>query len=209
MIFFSGSKGFHIGVPTSLWGPVPSGSFHLVAKQFAVELSGQDKVRIDGSVYSKVQLLRAPNSRHPKTGLHKCHLTVDSLFKLSIRGILERAKAPCPFDVPEEPANCTKATTLWQSLVETVEHQTADSQRFPKAKPTRLNRSTIDFIRDGAVEGERANRLFSAAANLAEFGCPPDLAKALLEEAALDSGLKPKEMARQIESAFNHLKGEA
>ncbi len=39
--------------------------------------------------------------------------------------------------------------------------------------------------------------LFSAAANLAEFGCPPRWLFALLEKAALDSGLPPKEVRRQ------------
>jgi hypothetical protein len=67
-----------------------------------------------------------------------------------------------------------------------------------------LNRSTLAFIRDGAAEGDRHRRLFSAAANLAEFGCPPDLAAELLTEAALDSGLSPAEVRRQIECGLTH-----
>jgi hypothetical protein len=46
--------------------------------------------------------------------------------------------------------------------------------------------------------------LFSAAANLAELGCSFDLASALLSEAALDSGLSPSEVRRQIECGLNH-----
>jgi hypothetical protein len=41
--------------------------------------------------------------------------------------------------------------------------------------------------------------LYSAAANLGEFGCTPALAVALLEESALDSGLPPKDIRRGIE----------
>ena len=63
----------------------------------------------------------------------------------------------------------------------------------------RLNRQTLDFIRDGAATGDRHRLLFSAAANLAEFGCPTSLAHALLSEAALDSGLKPSDVRRQID----------
>jgi hypothetical protein len=62
-----------------------------------------------------------------------------------------------------------------------------------------LNRSTLDFIREGAGTGDRHRLLFSAAANLAEFGCSPTLAVALLEESALDSGLPPKDVRRQID----------
>jgi hypothetical protein len=45
--------------------------------------------------------------------------------------------------------------------------------------------------------------LFSAAANPAEFSCPPALAHALLTEAALDGGLAPKEVHRQIECGLS------
>jgi hypothetical protein len=54
-----------------------------------------------------------------------------------------------------------------------------------------LKRLTLDFIR----RGERAIRRFSAAANLAEFGCPADLAQALLAEVALGSGLPHRAMS--------------
>jgi hypothetical protein len=43
-----------------------------------------------------------------------------------------------------------------------------------------------------------------AAANLAELGCPTDLAHALLADAALDSGLTPAETRRQIECGLAH-----
>jgi hypothetical protein len=68
----------------------------------------------------------------------------------------------------------------------------------------KLNRQTTDFIRDGADAGDRHRLLFSAAANLGEFGCPPALAHALLTEAALDSGLSPSDVRRQIECGLNY-----
>jgi len=50
--------------------------------------------------------------------------------------------------------------------------------------------------------------LFSAAANLAEFGCPVALAHALLTEIALDSGLSPSDVRRQIDCGLDY-QGEA
>ena len=35
LIFFSGSKGFHVGLPTALWSPAPSADFHRTARRFA------------------------------------------------------------------------------------------------------------------------------------------------------------------------------
>ena len=65
-------------------------------------------------------------------------------------------------------------------------------------------RGSSDFIRDGAANGDRHRLLFSAAANLAEFDCPPKLAFALLMPSALDSGLAPADAARQVECGLKH-----
>ena len=66
----------------------------------------------------------------------------------------------------------------------------------------RLSRATRDFIRDGASEGERNNRLFKAAADLA--GCRYDVDEALLclVPPAVRSGLSEREARQAIQSAF-------
>ena len=68
----------------------------------------------------------------------------------------------------------------------------------------RLNRDTLAFIQHGAEEGERHPRLFRAAANLREFAAPPALIHALLTEPAMDTGLAPAEVKRQIECGIAH-----
>ena len=72
-----------------------------------------------------------------------------------------------------------------------------------------LNRATMEFIRDGAANGERHNRLFQAAANLGEFGASEKLAAALLVEAARDSGMPMKEIADTIAAGVRHGRGAA
>src|SRR5581483_7137699 len=83
LYWFSGSKGFHLAFPTSLLPADPSTSFHRHSHRFALTLAERAGVRIDEGVYRKVQPLRAPNSRHPKTGLHKVRLSYDELFGLA------------------------------------------------------------------------------------------------------------------------------
>jgi hypothetical protein len=68
--------------------------------------------------------------------------------------------------------------------------------------------TTQQITRIGIAEqGDRHRLLFSAAVNLREFDCPPALAHAFLTDAALDSGLSPSDVRRQIECGFVHAKG--
>lgn len=153
---------------------------------------------IDTSIYARVQPLRAPNSAHPKTGLHKRRLAFDELMHLSTERIVELAREPHGFELPIVTANPPQLATDWQDAEAAV-------QQHQRARPAgavgtsgRLNRATLEFIQHGAEEGERTNRLFQASANLREFNAPPELVHALLTEAALDSGLRPTEVARVI-----------
>ena len=129
----------------------------------------------------------------------------DELMHLNADGIRALAVAPRPFvlidptAVPEP-----QLARDWQQAAEAVarEYLTKAAQRIEDAAaggPDRLNRATLDFIREGASVGDRHRLLFSAAANLGEFDCPPRLACALLMPSALDSGLTPADAVRQIE----------
>ena len=62
-----------------------------------------------------------------------------------------------------------------------------------------MNKLTRAFLNGEVEAGDRHRLLYSAAANLAELGCPLSAVRALLTEPALDTGLPPKDAARQIE----------
>jgi hypothetical protein len=196
---FSGAKGFHLELPTAIWNPEPSDQFHRVSRRFAEAVAEEAGVEIDTSIYDRVRPFRAPNSRHPRTGLHKVRLALNELN--SIEEIKTLAARPRPFSLPCPERHCDQAAADWQAATTWVQTQ---AQAAAVRTDCHLNRLTLDFINDGAKPGERATRLFSAAANLAEFGCPLDLAHALLTDAALDSGLAPAETRRQIECGFAH-----
>ena len=210
LAFFSGSKGFHLGLPLSVVGsPGPSKNFNRVCRRFAEAAALRSAVAIDSGVYDAVRAFRAPNSCHPKTGKHKRRLACDELLSLTTRRSVGLASLPSPFDLPDPAPATDQAIRDWAAAVESVaaEDLAAESRRGSTGKEgARLNRGTIEFIRDGAGTGDRHRLLFSAAANLAEFGCPQSLAEALLSESALDSGLSPSEVRRQIACGLNHLK---
>jgi hypothetical protein len=206
LLFYSGSKGFHVGVPTALWQPEPSIAFNRVARRFAECIAEQAGVCIDTGVYDRVRIFRAPNSRHPKTGRHKRRLALDELMGLPLDRILHFAGEPLPFDVPSPSNRSEQAAAEWQEAERWVREQAEAKERHrasTNGAPS-LNQQTLEFIRNGAGEGDRHRLLFSAAANLAEFGCPSLLAHALLTEAGLDCGLQPSEVRRQIDCGLAH-----
>jgi hypothetical protein len=206
LLFFSGSKGAHVGLPVA-WETLPSVAFHRAARCFAEGLAAETGTKIDVGVYDKVRLFRAPNSRHPKTGLYKRRLTLDELLCLDADRIRQLAAAPDPFDVPAVAAADPQAVADWQAAlraVQTAAEEKANRHAAAAGGTPSLNRATLAYIRGGADHGDRHRLLFSAAANLAEFGCPSALAHALLTEAALDSGLTPNDVRRQIDCGLSH-----
>jgi len=213
--FYSGSKGFHVGIRTDLWAPEPSIDFHRIARCFAEAIAEAAGVVIDTGVYDKVRAFRAPNSRHPKTGRHKRCLIVDELMRLTAEAIVNMAGEPMPFELPDSPPESSDFLTgHWNTASRQVREQ-AEAAEYRRAdrdqgngEPT-LNRLTLQFIREGANQGDRHRLLYSAARNLSELGCPPALAHALLTESALDSGLPPAEVRRQIGCGLKDGRGPA
>jgi hypothetical protein len=191
LVFYSGSKGFHVGLPTELWAPEPSATFNLATRRFAVAAAQAAGVEVDTSIYDKVRALRAPNSLHPKTRRHKRHLTVDEVTHLKLERIVELSREPAAFELPAPRGRNEPLAARWAEAAEAARRAVEAPKRrvLRPGGPPQLNAATMEFIRDGAAPGDRHRLLFSAAADLAGHGCPPDLAQALLWAAALDSGL--------------------
>ena len=198
LVFFSGAKGFHIGLPTALWSPEPGYAYHRTTRRFAETLAAEAGVVIDTSIYDRVRAFRAPNSRHPKTHLYKRRLTADEWSNLAIEQVLDLAREPQPFALPVISRSSSVAVADWQAAQEAVNTRDAEPAPLRADGSALLFARTRQVIREGAPEGERANRLFAAAANLAECGCPTSLVEQLLTEPALDSGLTPSETASHI-----------
>ncbi len=199
LLFFSGAKGFHVGLPLGDLAGVGVG-VPLAVRHFAEAAAARAGVAVDVGVYDRVRPFRAPNSRHAATGLHKRRLTLDELLHLDAERVAVLARDPASFDAPAPVVDAVLAAD-WRAAAETAGRTTS---RRADAGTDRLQRETLDFIRDGADVGSRSQRLFRAAANLAEFGCPSALAGGLLTPAALDSGLSPAETRRQIECGLAH-----
>ena len=97
LVFFSGSKGFHVGVPIAVFGDEvkPGKEFPAQYKRLAVEIARRAGVEIDKSVYDRQRLFRCPNSKHSKSGLYKIPLSYwEITTSLSVAEIRQRAQRP-------------------------------------------------------------------------------------------------------------------
>ena len=204
--FVSGGKGFHLGIPTALWAPPASADFHAVARQFVETVAAAAGVAVDVGVFDRVRAFRAPNSRHPKTGLHKHFVPVEILDTVTVNGVLNMARTPEAFDVPSTDGveSADMLVAAWDTAGRAVASKAAavEQRRLEVASGDRavtLNKLTRAFLNGEVEAGDRHRLLYSAAANLAELGCPLPAVRELLTEPALDSGLPPKDVARQIE----------
>ena len=209
LIFFSGCKGLHIGLPTGAWNPEPGPNFHRIVRRFAERLAALAEATVDLSIYDSSRLLRAPGSRHPRTGLRKRLLDFDELLHLTPDRIVELAREPRPFDVPDGVRPADGAGRLWTEATADVQQQLEAAAARHNGDRQQLNRLTTDFLKHGAPVGERHRRLYSAAANLAELGASLLLCFALLTEPALDCGLRPSDVRRAIENGWRRGTGEA
>jgi len=205
LLFLSGGKGFHLGIPTSTWGPTPGPNFHKTARRFAERLAERAGVAIDTGVYDKVRCFRAPNSKHPRTGLHKRRLSAGELMNWTANAILTHASKPAEFALPCPTYTTPGAVALWAEAAQLVASEAnARAGRVAVGNgAATLNKLTLAFIRDGADKGDRHRLTYSAAANLGELGAPLAPAVALLTEAALDSGLPPADARRAIENGWH------
>jgi hypothetical protein len=206
--FVSGGKGFHVGIPTALWLPPAGDDFHAVARAFAESIAGEAKVVIDTCVFDRVRAFRAPNSRHPRTGLYKRHVPVGLLGTATADDLLALAREPAPFDLLDVAGveSVDMLVAEWDRAAAVVaERAEAAAQRrrdLAEGKVVAtLNRATLAFIRGEDVTS-RHPRLYSAAANLAEVGCSRAAVHALLTEPALDLGLPPSDVVRTIDNGI-------
>jgi hypothetical protein len=205
VVAFSGSKGFHVSVPATGVDPAPDN--HAVARRLSATIAGEVGVIVDESVYLPTQLWRAPNSRHPRSGLYKVRVDADDLLYASADAVRRLAVEPIPYDPPRpstNPAMLADWSAAARAVREDAEHR---AERRRDDAPTgggKINALTWSFLREGADPGDRHRLLFSASANLAGFTSVDDLVVALLTPAGLDTGLPPREVERQIRCGIDH-----
>jgi len=128
-ICYSGSKGFHVGVPFDCFGLQPSNDLGVILNRLATHLKSTYK-SLDTTIYNANRKFRALGSRHPKTGLYKIAL---GDLEIDLERIKLTAEKRGSLDIPVTALRSPldKLTQLLKTLAET-----------PKASPTKTIEKT-------------------------------------------------------------------
>ncbi len=207
LVAYSGGKGCHVRLPIGGLLTVPSPDFPKICKAFCLLLCREaGAAHLDSGIYDAARLFRLPNTRH-KSGRLCVPIPAGDFIKMDAGAVIALGEGGRRDGTPSRPYTDTwcswELQPYWDKAADFVAAKAASVPDKASERDS-LNRATLEFIADGAANGERHNRLFQAAANLGEFGASEKLAAALLVEAARDSGLPSREIADTIAAGVAH-----
>lgn len=178
-VYLSGSKGFHVQIPTAMFGPAPAKDLYRVFGRM-VQLLLDDQ-GYDPSVYDLLRIFRVAGTRHGKTGLYKTPLTFVEARTLTVDEIVELARSPrrIEFTEPESTpdlASLYADARAWADEHAAPEHgPAAEGELSPLAKPC------VAAMLRGVSEPGRHDVAMRIAAHWAHQGMPPDQIEAALK----------------------------
>ncbi len=163
---FSGSKGFHIRIPSELFGGFEaSEQLPVLVKRICTSLT--ENINIDESIYHTTALVRVPNTLNSKSGLYAIPLVPVEITNLSIDKIKEMAKEPRDgFNYPKNLKPVQKLVELKQSLL-------ASAKQSPTAGIPSKSK-TEESIFSPKTTGDRHNALTSIVGKLIKKGLSDD-----------------------------------
>jgi putative DNA primase/helicase len=206
-VYFSGSKGFALEIPGSLFGgfgPAPAPQLADRLKALA-SILGEGLTTLDFEIYQRVRLWRWPNTINSKSGLYKVPLTVHELQTLDIAAIRElatqsRSIAEAPDDdweaIPDLVAVWREAQDQTQRRRTRVVDQRA-TRRFKNGQADRL----IALVSPHYHLGRKHDLAVSLAGYLAVSGFSEDETLKIIETIASDD-TRPADRANAVKSTY-------
>lgn len=162
--FFSGAKGFHVLIPSAIFGASPSRDIHKRFRAVAEYIGGS---MIDTKVYDKTRLFRIPNTVNSKTGLYKVEFYPHELLTMTMKEIIDTARSP-RFDVDVE-TDFDGNEELAEIYAKTVEPKRNKPTLTGKGLPNRFT-CMAKMMRQGSPEGSRNVSALRLMAHLKQSG---------------------------------------
>lgn len=203
--FFSGNKGFHVGISSKLIGLQDeySDKIPYKVKKF-IQLITKDIDCVDYSIYNKNRVIRLPYSINKKSGLYKIYIPYDILWGEPISNIIEYAKNCKKFKVKRKPI------VVNQNLLDIFSKATKNEVETKMS----LNGDATSLF-SIPQNGERNNKLFKQACKL--FRCNElrtdeayDIMNIMYHQTKVSSKNKmfsKREFNTLLDSAFKSTKG--
>lgn len=192
-VYFSGSKGFHVQVPSCLFGIKPSIDLYARVKILCEQIAGE--VPLDKTIYDKNRLFRLANSKNGKSGLYKVFISHEMLDG-DMEEILEYAKRPQPVPVPtQDPEPLPHLQEIWEKIL------SAPTKHVPAKLPTKTGEVVRSqpvvntskdakpciamLLNDGIEKGHRHNAGLRLVSHFVKQGFSDETIVAMLEEWAM------------------------
>ena len=224
-IAFSGKKGFHIGVQSSLFGEIlPATDLNLTFDKLRRELAAcsglENENSIDYSIGDRSRLWRLLNTIHGSSGLYKVQLSASEIFSMNVDQIKQIDRKPRPpinTDatglIPIEYAGPNdEAVDFYQNVV-TKTQQKKNIEKIPVINrlpvTSKAGKSFCQarnkIFNSRIPEGIRNKCLIRLASSLRVAGYEKDASIMLLLDWNLKNniGLPEKEIISPVKSSYN------
>lgn len=200
-IYFSGSKGLHLEIPTILFGDIePAVNIPGIYKNIAKSFGFDD---IDTKIYFQNGLWRLPNSINSKSGLYKIPLLYMDLNTLTYEQLCNKAKIPNTSVIWASYNDWTEIDglqQLWNNSIPTTPLKKVAQQKKPKLK------QKLYF--PGVIESKRNDTAFRISMQLKGQGCTLNEVKDYIVNEWNPTNNPPEKntlsLKRTVESAYSY-----
>lgn len=212
-IFFSGSKGFHILIPHTIFGIKPSKDLNDKYKLIALELKSYTITKsIDTRIYDNKRLFREPNTINSKTGLYKVQISLNQIKNMKYEELLIYASSPKELKKVDDTYN-KNADISFNNLIEEIKERQRKTINHKVARQMLEKRELLPCVKyilqHGAQKGGRNNTAMALASAL--YQREPDKQQEVLDimqtwnHKKLSEPLSDKELETTVLSAYRNV----
>ena len=211
--FFSGSKGFHIIIPYSIFGIKPCKDLNDKYKMLAIELKSYTITKsIDTRIYDTKRLFREVNTINTKTNLYKVPITIKNIKEFSYEELIEYAKAPKEEYKVDSSYN-QEADIAFNNLIIELKERQKRTINHKVARQMLENKELLPCVKyilqNGAQKGGRNNTAMALASslyqrNLNDYEEVLDIMKTWNIK-KLDTPLAERELENTVKSAYRNV----
>jgi hypothetical protein len=211
IVYFSGSKGYHVGIDSGVFGFEPSQDLPDRMRYTCTQIASLFHVEIDTKIYNHNRLWRVPNTYHSKTKLRKTQLDMGIAMESSIEDIKKIASSSknrghrgyvlCDNVVPVESLVKLSHETSVGSIEKSANW---DAPPLSDSRAKMMLASLDILLARGATRGDRDNEALLRASECRKLGFSEDdtLTKVLTWNKLNDPPLSSPDVDRVIVSAF-------
>lgn len=213
LYYFSGSKGFHILIPYSIFGIKPCKDLNDKYKMLAIELKSYTITKsIDTRIYDTKRLFREVNTINTKTNLYKVPISFEDIQRFNYEDLIEYANSPKE-EYKVDTSYMQAADEAFNNIIEQLKERQKRSINHKIAKQMLSNKELLPCVKyilqNGAQKGGRNNTVMALASAL--YQREPDKYEEILDTIKawnikkLDEPLSDNEIENTVRSAYRNV----